>query len=438
MIRETRFRDIISHESNWSLTCEKIGGILGKKGLQLLLVSKELLLPLDIIGLQIRRSDIVAIDENDNVYLVELKTRIPRGKVAGVETQVGEYKTIFERNLEFIRDKPRIYYYQYILKRYFEFINKDITKIKEIIPVILSMTGVDTGDFAIPAGSFSGMERERVIKAFVEAKHREFMQRYGALIPGLDAIIHATMESLGGNNPGEHWFPLVLVRREAGGRGNPGAGMHAVVFENVSNYKKETVDLNVQVSFGAGDIEDRIPAIYHGIPITSVPSQLERGQTLLKNPRFTIQLFRSGRTDPILYFEVEAGKFLPFVQHKPVILGVDSLVNEAIAFDARPSLDLHPGKISHYDDVILFDKGSYRVEKNTIHGVTLTTVILNGLRYNIKTDFIHPKVKAIPELRPFMTPLAVKEHIGNIIRSRGESYVYEDEWLVSQFTAKLK
>ncbi|MHA1684713.1 MAG: hypothetical protein ACTSUE_27490 [Promethearchaeota archaeon] len=140
--------------------------LVGKKGLQLLLVSKELLLPLDIIGLQIRRSDIVAIDENDNVYLVEMKTRIPRGKVLGVETQVGEYKTVFERNLEFIRDKPRIYYYQYILKRYFEFINKDITKIQAIIPVILSMTGVNSGDFTIPAGSFTGTERERVIKTF--------------------------------------------------------------------------------------------------------------------------------------------------------------------------------------------------------------------------------------------------------------------------------
>ncbi|HPU36919.1 MAG TPA: hypothetical protein PK601_02845 [Methanothermobacter sp.] len=75
MVSEVRFRDILSHESNSDLLKGKIEEITGESISKWYLISEELPLPFDVVGLQLKRCDIVGFDEKNNVYIIELKKK---------------------------------------------------------------------------------------------------------------------------------------------------------------------------------------------------------------------------------------------------------------------------------------------------------------------------------------------------------------------------
>ena len=72
MVSEVRFRDILCNISNFEILSKKISLIM-KKSVKLTLLSKELPLPFDVVGLQLKYCDIVGFDEENNIYIIELK-----------------------------------------------------------------------------------------------------------------------------------------------------------------------------------------------------------------------------------------------------------------------------------------------------------------------------------------------------------------------------
>ena len=74
MVSEVRFRDILCNNSNFEILSKKISLIM-EKSIKLTLISKELPLPFDVVGLQLKYCDIVGFDEENNIYIIELKRK---------------------------------------------------------------------------------------------------------------------------------------------------------------------------------------------------------------------------------------------------------------------------------------------------------------------------------------------------------------------------
>ena len=101
MVSEVRFRDILCNDSNFKILSDKISLIMGQK-INLTLISKELPLPFDVVGLQIKYCDIVGIDEENNVYIIELKRKISAKSLISAEKQVNEYVKTLRSTLSYI------------------------------------------------------------------------------------------------------------------------------------------------------------------------------------------------------------------------------------------------------------------------------------------------------------------------------------------------
>ena len=87
---EVRFRDILAHKSNSDLLRKKIQEIT-RKNIKWNLISKELPLPFDVVGLQLRHCDIVGFDEENNIYIIELKKKIHNKNIKSTIKQVNDY-----------------------------------------------------------------------------------------------------------------------------------------------------------------------------------------------------------------------------------------------------------------------------------------------------------------------------------------------------------
>ena len=123
MVSEVRFRDVLSHESNSSILSDTISQLIGKNNLKLTLVSKELPLPFDVVGLQLKFCDIVAFDGESNIYIIELKHKINSKNIKSTVKQVEEYVDMFKAAISYIKSGNPLYYPHLILLRYFEYVN---------------------------------------------------------------------------------------------------------------------------------------------------------------------------------------------------------------------------------------------------------------------------------------------------------------------------
>jgi len=80
MVHETRFRDMLTIHENWDLVSRKVSRIL-ERDVKLVIIGKEIPIMRDVAGYQVRFPDIVAIDENRNLLVIELKRSIKKGKI---------------------------------------------------------------------------------------------------------------------------------------------------------------------------------------------------------------------------------------------------------------------------------------------------------------------------------------------------------------------
>ena len=481
MASEVRFRDILSHASNSSILSDIIGQIIGKNELKLTLISKELPLPFDVVGLQLKFCDIVGFDENNNIYIIELKRKVNSKNVKSTVKQVEEYVDTFNESISHIKSENPLYYYHHVLIRYFEYVDLDYNRIKEVIPIIISIEEIDddiTNDCSINASFLDNNIRNILLKNFISKKTQFFKDRYKKLL-NIDitfimdyAIKKEDIETIS-------WFPIVISKtnyRKSDLTSDNFSYKYEIVFENINNYKKIHVDITehyeslldpqfinkrqkfdnlIFKNFYNRNVDDfqeiissnisNIPEIYnHKFKPQEIFQQVnyyfEKAKSLGKSLKFVIQIFRSGRTNPIIYLQLFDNIYLPLIQIKPVIVSIGSGVNSVITFDYKEKINEH--KNSFYEDVILFDTGKYEIYSEESYGVRFYKIALKGTNNYYEFHAYSPKFRAIPELLPYMSPEKVKKHLDNIIKTEGETYLFrknqkdDAEWITSKLNIK--
>ena len=223
MVSEVRFRDVLCDDSNVKIMSDKISSIMSKK-IELTLISKELPLPFDVVGLQIKYCDIVGIDEKNNVYIIELKRKINAKSLISAEKQVNEYVETLQNILGYLSDGKTLFYQHEILIRYFEYMNFNITKINEIIPIIISIEDFDDAliqDSSIHIGSIGYDLISICLRNFITNKTEHFINTYNELMSDLeinfkDILDYAIYKQNINNNS---WFPVILNKTNFIGKG---------------------------------------------------------------------------------------------------------------------------------------------------------------------------------------------------------------------------
>ena len=258
MVSEVRFRDVLCDDSNVKIMSDKISSIIGKKT-NLTLISKELPLPFDVVGLQLKYCDIVGIDEKNNVYIIELKRKINAKSLISAEKQVNEYVETLQNILGYLSDGKTLFYQHEILFRYFEYMNFDITKINEIIPIIISIEDFDGAliqNSSIHMGSIGYNLIDICLRNFITSKTEHFINSYNELLSDLginfkDILDYAIYKQ---NISMNSWFPVILNRTNFIGKDKQITVLNSskspdishsyiIIFENINNYYKEYVDV---------------------------------------------------------------------------------------------------------------------------------------------------------------------------------------------------
>ena len=483
MASEVRFRDILSHDSNSSILSNTISKIIGKNGLKLTLISNELPLPFDVIGLQLKFCDIVGFDENNNIYIIELKRKVNSKNIKSTVKQVKEYVDTFNKTISYIKSRKPLYYYHKVLLRYFEYVDLDYNQIKEVIPIIISVDEVHEdiiNDSSINAGFIDNNMRNILLKNFISKKTQSFKDTYKTVLNiDISFILDYLIKKRGIDI--KSWFPIVITKTnyvKSELTSDNFSSRYEIVFENVNNYKKINVDItehyeslldpqfinkrreadNLIFKNFYNRIENdtrdssnslsnisNIPEIYYQFKPQEIFQQVnyyfEKAKLREKSLEFIIQIFRSGRTNPIIYLQLFENAYIPLIQIKPVVVSIGPCVNSVITFDFKEKLNEH--KNCFYEDVILFDTGSYEICPEKSHGVRFYKIVFKGTNNNYEFHAYSPKFrKNIPELLPYMSPEKVKEHLDDIIKTEGETYLFKKnpkddiEWITSKLNIK--
>lgn len=490
MVSEVRFRDILCNDFNFEILSKKIS-LLMKKDIKLTLISKELPLPFDMVGLQLKYCDLVGFDENKNVYIIELKRSVTAKNLDKTEKQVKEYVDIFKNTIKYILSGNNILYAHKILLKYFEYVKFDYTQINDVIPVIVSISDVEECLFnraSVPFESIGDEILNILLENYIEGKAQHFIETYQVLVPfhdgeiRSDSILNIAYEKLQIDKM--KWFPVILNRTNYIGENEETtvissnfqqiSHVYEIVFENVDNYKKIRVD--VTDDFEKGFKENRIDQIeaaenmilkdfkansdnnckscqrnelkdisQHFLKIPELYYQFDPEEIFdrisyhSKNSeaklRFTMQLFRSGRTNPIIYLQLFQNVYISMMQIKPVLLSIGPAVNEVIATDMNASID--EVNNNFYEDVISFETGTYEISLIKNFGVEYYSIKLNGKGSNYEFKVYSPKLKPVEELLPYLTPEKVKYHLDGVIREKGTDYLFKTqkdttEWITSR------
>ena len=491
MVSEVRFRDILCTDTNFAILSKKISQIIDKK-IKLKLITKELPLPFDVVGLQLKYCDIVGIDGDKNIYIIELKRKLNKKSLVSAQKQVTEYVETLNKALEYIRSSKSYLYPHEVLIRYFEYMNVDPLQIRDIVPVIISLEDFDDlfmENSTVPYGAIGNNVLKELLKNYIISKIDHFINSNKNLINSdlelnYKNILEYAIKKQNINR--NTWFPVVLSKTNFIGENKHLTALNSfksedihhsyiLIFENVNNFHKEYVDvtdkfesylddefksqqekieyqifdcfLNNLDNIGQNDFSRDIYGKYSFIPelyyqfnseeifdrILKYHKYADSNNSPLK---FTIQLFRSGRAFPIIYLQIFKNVYVPLVQIKPVVMSIGPSVNEIIATDMKEKFD--DDNNSFYEDVISFDQGTYEIALIESRGVDLYSIKLNGTRNNYEFQVYSPKFRAVKELLPYMSPDKVKNHLQKIINEKGISYLFKKEengsteWITSK------
>lgn len=465
MVSEVRFRDILCNDANLRILSNKIGQIIGKDDLRLTLIAKELPLPFDDVGLQLKFCDIVGFDADNNVYIIELKKAITQNKINSVEKQVTEYVETLERTISFIKSDKKLHYQHNVLLRYFEYVNLDFNQIKDIIPVIISIREISSdyiNELSIPAGSFDPEIENIFLRNFIQDKKRHFMETYKDFFSskGLNIQIEYLLDQAQNKLQLDYsWFPVILNKfMTIDGKENPIMNpendsndisySYNLIFENVNNFKKEKVDLTPEISSllsnsnnSPNDILNNLPGLYYQFKPREIFDKIYENYKIAESEehslKFVVQLFKSGRSFPIIYLQIFENVYVPLAQVKPVIVSIGSCVNSIIVNDFQETLNEKNN--CFYEDVILFDKGNYKITLEESEGVKFFKITLYGEKGSYEFMAYSPKFRAVNELLPYMNPEKVKNSISEIIKEKGEYYLFKkDEENAEWITSKIR
>lgn len=447
MVSEVRFRDILSHSSNLPILSKKIGQIIGKNDLKLTLISKELPLPFDVVGLQLKFCDIVCFDEENNIYIIELKKKINLRGIKSSQKQVVEYQDTFNEAISHIRSGKPLFYHHLILLRYFDYVNLDYNQIRAVIPIIISIEEIDEEiikNTSINCGFLNNQTRRILLDNFISNKHHHFTDTYkNQLDLNVSPIIDYAIEKE--SIDPKTWFPIVIHKNnylKPHLNKEDNLDRYEIVFENINNYKKILMDITEQCEslLKLKFLEEKIPEVYINSEPLKTFEKIHRyflkAKARKKPLEFVIQLFRSGRTNPIIYLQLFENIYVSLIQIKPVVVSIGPFVNRIIAYDFKEHFK--ESKNCFYEDVVLFDSGKYEISIEDDHGVHFYNIKLYGNRDSYEFRAYSPKFRPVKELLPYMSPGKVKNHLNNIIKTKGDIYLFqknlgdEIEWITSK------
>lgn len=443
-MKEIRFRDILACENCWNLLKNTLRRTfqeydeyknINLKGLKV--IAKEFPIVRDKIGYQIRYIDILAINNSNQIFIIELKRRYgEKTKLNSTIEQINDYEKLLKENVVDILSNQRslsiFYYYQLEI---FNYMNISIDDLKTFYKVILFMEKSEDLDFSlyprIPIGNFEHKEIDNLAKEYVNFQ----INRINHITPGFEEDLKSKCFSDSLELPTYRPIPLTLIYND-----NENSIFR---FESLHTNKREIEPIeksNLEVSWN-------LPAIFikesKEISNEFIFNNLTKGE-------FIIQIFRSGRANPIIYFEYENNKYLPFHQIKSRLLQKRNLVNKVIAYDALWS-EQEKAKKTIFEEVIFFDIGSYKAEIINEFGVKFKKFHLNGTRYNIEFEMIGPKINNkisqnikenskninTPPLLPYMQPKKVKEQIRNF-KEIYNLNPFTDDWIITNMRVKPK
>ena len=421
MMKEIRFRDTLACIQNReylkSLIRRGFNRIDGKEIdlTKFRILAREFPLIRDKVAYQLRFIDILATNSNKDLIIIELKVSYTkRRSISKIENQIDEYEDLIKDNIRDIENKEDfLSVFHYYQKEIFNFMHFDYRTFGDIHKAIIFMRKTAPFDPSklnkVPIAIAEENEIESLKKNYVRFQ----IERINKINPGYNEVL--INNCFGNQNKEPKYRPLPMTWNE--GEENP-----YFRFESLS-----TSSIKEQyVSPKRVDNKEELPRLFfqdnEKITHREIFDKLNEG-------RFTIQIFNSGRSFPVFYFEYEEGKFLPFQQIKPRLLERGILVNKIIAEDAS-GLSGVKRKKTLYDEVMCFDAGTYKTEQVDEFGVKFKKFHLKGIRYDIKFEFIGPKIRndlSNPPLLPYMDPQNIREQIGTYQQNNINPFT--NEWI---------
>ena len=434
-MKEVRFRDILACEENWVILKDVIKRtftghsetiILNLIGFKV--IGREFPLVRDKVGYQLRYIDILAVNEDNDFFIIELKKKYQdNSSVTSVIDQINEYEYLLTENIEDIKKSKNylsiFHFYQKEILNYMNIHLEEQTKIyKLIIFMETTISSKNLNINLIPIGFFKDEEIKQLTKNYFQHN----INLIENLTPGFKSLL--INESVLNNEKVPKFRPIPLTMI------NSSFFFRFEAFNSNTSKLKEVDSSLIKENW-------KLPRIYEG-DFKSISEQTVIKN--LKNGKFYIQIFRSGRANPIFYLEYADDKYVVLNQIKSRILKRADSVNTVIAEDASGMLS-NKSKKTIFEEVLFFDVGNYRIELEEDYGVQFGRCFLDGVRYNITFEIIGPKIrndlskvsqksknsgKGIPPLLPFMS----KEEIQNQINSYKDKYdidPFTNEWIIT-------
>ena len=441
-MKEVRFRDILACEENWLILKEVIKRTykehskINSPNLQgFIVIGREFPLIRDKVGYQLRYVDILAVNEDNDFFIIELKKKYQeKTNIKNIFDQINEYENLLAENFEDIKkSEDYLSIFHFYQKEILNYMNIPLEKRKRIYKLILFMETSTPSDNLninhIPIGFFNQNEIKLLTKNYFE--HR--INLIETLTPGFKSLL--INESVLNDEKVPKFRPIPLT-----------------MINNNFFFRFEAFDSNTskQREIDRSLIKENwhLPRIYKD----DFKSTLEHHVIeKLNRGKFYIQIFRSGRANPIFYLEYENDKYLVLNQIKSRILKRVDPVNTIIAEDASGMLSIKSKK-TIFEEVIFFDVGNYRIEQIEDNGIQFKRCFLDGVRYDIKFEIIGPKIrndlskvslkakfsgKKIPPLLPFMTNEEIQNHIRDYKNKYGIN-PFTNEWIITNIRATPK
>ncbi len=433
---ETKFRDVLACQINWEILTNVItrtfqnsssGGNLNLNGLKV--ISKEFPLIRDKVGYQLRYIDILAINNKRELLIIELKSKYKKtANLKNVISQIEEYENLLNENVvDLVNEENFLSIFHFYQKEIFNFLNFPYSELENIQKVILFIKSDDelkNKDLSssIPIGAFNEGEVKLLTKQYSDFQ----IERIEQITPGFKEVLKKESYPYSAKIPEFRPIPMTIFDNR---------DLPAFRFESFNSSKSKIIELD---NFNL--IENQLPKLY---PKESKNISMDYIFKNLNEGDFTIQIFRSGRANPIYYFEYGNNKYMPFHQIKSRLLQRRDLVNKIIAYDA--SLGLINQKLNKtiFEDVILFDQGNFTSKMIEDNGVILKQYTLNGSRYKMVFEMIGPMVrndigkneKNIPPLLPYMERNKILNQINNY-KNIHNINPFRDNWIITNIKTK--
>ncbi|MHA1490921.1 MAG: hypothetical protein ACTSRI_14905 [Promethearchaeota archaeon] len=378
-MKETRFRDILACEKCWDIlklvikrTFENYKDIKSINLNAFKIIAREFPLVKDKYKHQIRKIDILGINNGNDLFIIELKKSYSKekGRIDEIINQINDYQIILKKNINEQKNQKRDFsIYHFYQQEIFNIMNIVFNKIERIFKIILfikdSIPTNISDSSTIPIGCFKEKELDALAKFYVNFQ----INRINDLTPGFDEILHKKCYSKFINAP--IYRPIPLTNFD---------NIEDPIFRLESLYtnEKRTIKINKSKLIKSW----KLPMLY---PKESTLISSEKFFNKQLSGEFFIQIFRSGRSNPIFYFEYINEKFFPFHQIKSRLFQRGDLVNRTIAEDASGIIS-NKTKKTIFEEVIFFDVGTYKTETINKSELKYLHFYLTGKKYKIEFE----------------------------------------------------